>query len=44
VHGVEGLYVTGSSVFPTPGHANPTLMVVALAVRLSDHLKSRLGQ
>lgn len=43
VHGVEGLYITGSSVFPTPGHANPTLMVVALAVRLADHLKSRLG-
>jgi choline dehydrogenase-like flavoprotein len=44
VHGVEGLYVAGSSVFPTPGHANPTLMVVALSVRLADHLKSRLSQ
>lgn len=43
VHGVEGLYVAGSSVFPTPGHANPTLMVVALSVRLADHLKSSLN-
>jgi choline dehydrogenase-like flavoprotein/nucleoside-diphosphate-sugar epimerase len=42
VHGVEGLYVAGSSVFPTAGHANPTLMIVALALRLADHLKSTL--
>lgn len=39
VHGVRGLYVGGSSVFPTSGHANPTQMVVALAVRLADRLK-----
>ena len=39
VHGVEGLYVAGSSVFPTAGHANPTLMIVALAIRLADHLQ-----
>jgi hypothetical protein len=36
--GVDNLYVAGSSVFPTSGHANPTLMIVALAIRLSDHL------
>lgn len=42
VHGVDRLYVAGSSVFPTGGHANPTLMIVALAVRLSQHLKKRL--
>jgi choline dehydrogenase-like flavoprotein len=30
-------------VFPTSGHANPTLMITALAVRLADHLKARLG-
>ena len=40
VHGVRGLYVAGSSVFPTIGHCNPTQMIVALAVRLSDHLKA----
>lgn len=39
VHGVANLYVAGASVFPTSGHANPTLMLVALAVRLADHLK-----
>jgi len=41
VHGVEGLYVAGSSVFPTAGHANPTLMIVAMAIRLSDWLKTK---
>jgi choline dehydrogenase-like flavoprotein len=40
VHGVDGLYVAGSSVFPTSGHANPTLMLLSLAVRLADHLKA----
>jgi choline dehydrogenase-like flavoprotein len=39
VHGVEGLFIAGSSVFPTGSHANPTLMVVALSIRLADTLK-----
>lgn len=39
VHGISNLYVTGSSVFPTGGFANPTLTIMALAVRLSYHLK-----
>jgi len=39
VHGVENLFVTGSSTFPTAGFANPTLTVVALALRLADCLK-----
>jgi choline dehydrogenase-like flavoprotein len=38
VHGIDNLYVTGSSVFPTSGYANPTLTLVALAVRLGRHL------
>jgi choline dehydrogenase-like flavoprotein len=42
VHGVAGLYVAGSSVFPTGGHANPTLMILALAIRLADHMKSSM--
>lgn len=41
VHGVDGLFIAGSSVFPTAGHANPTLMILALAIRLADHLKAR---
>jgi choline dehydrogenase-like flavoprotein len=43
VHGVENLFVAGSSVFPTSGSANPTLTVVALALRLADHLKARFA-
>ena len=43
VHGVDHLYVAGSSVFPTASHANPTLMIVALAVRLAAHLGERLS-
>lgn len=39
VHGVENLFVAGSSVFPTFGTVNPTLTIVALALRLADHLK-----
>jgi choline dehydrogenase-like flavoprotein len=39
VHGVGGLYVSGSSVFPTNGHANPTQTIVALAIRLADRVK-----
>jgi choline dehydrogenase-like flavoprotein len=39
VHSTDNLYVAGSSVFPTSGHVNPTLTLVALAVRLADHLR-----
>lgn len=39
VHGVDNLYVASSAVFPTSGHANPTLTIVALAIRLADHIK-----
>lgn len=40
VHGVRNLFVAGSAVFPTSGHANPTLTVVALAIRLAEHLRA----
>jgi choline dehydrogenase-like flavoprotein len=42
VHGMDNLYVAGSSVFPTGGSANPTLTIVALTLRLADHLRPRL--
>lgn len=43
VHDLENLYVAGSSVFPTSGVTNPTFTLVALALRLADHLAARLG-
>ena len=43
VHGVAGLYVAGASVFPTSGHANPTLMLMSLAIRLADQIKVDLA-
>jgi choline dehydrogenase-like flavoprotein len=39
VHGIDNLYIAGSSVFPTAGTGSPTLMIIALALRLADHLK-----
>lgn len=44
VHGLSNVYVAGSSVFTTGvGYANPTLTLLALAMRLADHLKASLG-
>jgi choline dehydrogenase-like flavoprotein len=39
VHGVDNLYIAGSSCFPTAGSANPTYTIVAMTLRLADHLK-----
>jgi choline dehydrogenase-like flavoprotein len=38
VHGMTNLFVTGASVFPTSSFANPMLTIVAMALRLADHL------
>jgi choline dehydrogenase-like flavoprotein len=38
VHGLANLYVAGSSVFPTAGANFPTITLVALALRLSNHI------
>jgi choline dehydrogenase-like flavoprotein len=43
VHGTGNLFVAGGSVFPTVGAANPTLTIVALAMRLADHLRRAGG-
>ena len=42
VHSVTNLYIGGSSVFPTSGSGTPTLSIIALAVRLADHVKETL--
>ncbi len=39
IHGVEGLYVAGTSTFSTAGFMNPTLMAVALTLRLATRLE-----
>lgn len=44
VYGVQNLFVAGSSVYPTSGTANPTLTLLALAIRLADHLKTENGR
>jgi len=43
VHGIDNLYIAGSSCYTTAGSPNPTLTVVALTLRLSDHLKGKIG-
>jgi choline dehydrogenase-like flavoprotein len=42
VHSVSNLYIGSSAVFPTSGHSNPTLTIIALTIRLADHLKTKL--
>jgi choline dehydrogenase-like flavoprotein len=42
VYGTENLHIAGSSVFTTPGYANPTLTIVALALRLADRIKATI--
>ncbi len=44
LHGVDNLWVAGSSVFPTCGASNPTLTIVALAARLAGHLGEVLNR
>lgn len=42
VFGTSALYVASGAVMPTIGRANPTLTIVALSIRLADHLAERL--
>jgi choline dehydrogenase-like flavoprotein len=39
VHGLSNLYIAGSGVFPSYSASNPTLNLIALTLRLGDHLK-----
>jgi choline dehydrogenase-like flavoprotein len=44
VHDVKNLFVAGSATYPTSSQANPTLTVVALALRLAEHLRTLLAR
>ena len=42
-HELDNLYVVDASFFPSSAAVNPTLTIVANAMRVGDHLKARLG-
>jgi choline dehydrogenase-like flavoprotein len=42
VHGLPNLHIAGSSLFPTAGWANPTLTILALALRTADRIANEL--
>ena len=42
-HEVDNLYVVDASFFPTIGAVNPTLTIIANALRVADHVAARLG-
>lgn len=44
VHGISNLYIASSSVFPTSSQANPTLTIVAMALRLTEHIGHPLAE
>src|SRR6185312_5655578 len=44
VHGIDNLFISSGSVMPTGGFAGPTFTIVALGMRLADHLKGRLAR
>jgi choline dehydrogenase-like flavoprotein len=44
VHGIDNLFIVGSSVFPVSASTAPTVTIVQLALRLGDHLAQRLAR
>ncbi len=44
LHTIRNAYVAGSSLFPTSTYGNPTYTIVALALRLADHLKAAISR
>ena len=43
VHGINNLYINGSSNFYTGGYTNPTFTIIQLALRLANKIESNLG-
>ena len=43
VHGIDNLYICSSSTFPTGSWVNPTLTIVAMAVRLASHIRQHFS-
>lgn len=43
VHGVDNLYVADASFFPSIGAVNPTLTIIANAIRVADGIRARLA-
>lgn len=41
LRGTSNVFVAGMSLFPTSGHANPTLTAMALSVRVADEIVER---
>ena len=41
-HDIANLFITDGSVFSSSGAANPTLTIVALAIRQADHIADRM--
>ena len=42
VHSVDNLYAAGSSVFSNAGASTPTMTIVAMSLRLADHLRTQV--
>ncbi|MDP4260952.1 MAG: GMC family oxidoreductase [Bacteroidota bacterium] len=42
IHGLSNLFIAGSSCFPNGAAVNPTYTIVALSIRLSDHIKETI--
>jgi choline dehydrogenase-like flavoprotein len=44
VHGIPNLFVSDGGLFPTSAAANPTLTIVALAIRQAEHMAGRMAR
>ena len=42
-HDLDNLYVVDASFFPSSTSCNPSLTIIANALRVADHLRERLG-